>query len=355
MIDRAINAGIDNINGMALQRNTAIFLLLDNYLDKFQNKKYFVCLEHHDDFLFCFLNENDEVDQIEAYQSKKKLNDIWRLNSDFFEIINKLLKTGKELLKDDISKSKDYEHLLFFSSNQTINLNQDSDNISINVGNELVEYNYLPNSIQNKIKNKITDTTLLDELNKLNFMWISLSPKVNEQKNHLVGKLGEVFGNKIIDKESAIETLIFLFFNIESVYNQGNIVKLLDRTKRVDSCEIDKTFNVLTSKSKCFDYWHNRETEVSIALMIKPYERERFKMIFSSAFDLFKSLQEAQHRKILNFVHEQYQNVSTLTHEDNVSELFNLYKSNHTTDFAEMQLKAILFAALFQVLYLKEI
>ncbi|QYS89039.1 DUF4297 domain-containing protein [Flavobacterium davisii] len=122
MINKTINSGPDAQNGFALQRNTAIFLLLDNYFNKFQDKKYFVCLEHHDDFLFCFLNENDEVNLIEAYQSKKKNPNIWRLNPELYEILTKLLKTGKELIQDNIPKSSTYNHILYFSSNQIIDL-----------------------------------------------------------------------------------------------------------------------------------------------------------------------------------------------------------------------------------------
>ena len=125
MIDRTINSGPDAQNGFALQRNTAIFLLLENYFVKFQNKKYFVCLEHYEDFLFCFLNENDEAFLIEAYQSKKKSPDIWRLNNELFEILTKLLKTGQGLIQDGISRSSEYNHILYFSSNQTIDLKHD--------------------------------------------------------------------------------------------------------------------------------------------------------------------------------------------------------------------------------------
>jgi hypothetical protein len=72
MTDNSINAGTRAQSGFALQRNSALFILLDNYNSKFKNEKYFICLEHHDDFLFCYLNENEHVKYIEAYQSKKK-------------------------------------------------------------------------------------------------------------------------------------------------------------------------------------------------------------------------------------------------------------------------------------------
>ncbi|WP_426474211.1 hypothetical protein [Chryseobacterium balustinum] len=356
MIDKTINSGTDAQNGFSLQRNTAIFLLLENYFNKFQNKKYFICLEHHDDFLFCFLNENDEVDLIEAYQSKKKSPDIWRLNPELYGILSKLLKTGQELIKDEISKSSEYKHRLFFSSNQTINLT-DSESISIKVDNELVEYNNLPVSIQHRIKNQISDTNLHNELEKLNFIWISLTSKFKEQKNHLAGKVKDVFKDKIFDGKAAVDTLILLFLDIENTYNQGNIVKLLDKTKRVSNSEVENAFKILTTKSKCFDYWRDKKGEVSSKLKIRIQDRETFEFVFESAFDLFKSIKEAEHQKIFKFVKDQINNKDFYTEDEAVNEifeLFNQYKNIETRKFDDLQLKAILFAALFEVLYLKE-
>lgn len=72
MVDKAVNAGVHAQIGFILQRNTALSLLLNNYKDKFKDRKYFICLEHHDDFLYCFLDDDDKAECIEAYQSKKK-------------------------------------------------------------------------------------------------------------------------------------------------------------------------------------------------------------------------------------------------------------------------------------------
>ena len=60
MTDKSTNAGVDAQTGFALQRNSALYLLLEEYHSKFKERKYFICLEHHDDFIFCFLNENEE-------------------------------------------------------------------------------------------------------------------------------------------------------------------------------------------------------------------------------------------------------------------------------------------------------
>jgi hypothetical protein len=362
MTDKTINSGPDAQNGFALQRNTAIFLLLDNYFNKFQNKKYFVCLEHHEDFLFCFIDDNDEVSLIEAYQSKKKSPDIWRLNNELYQILSKLLKTGKELIKDEITKSSVYNHILYFSSNQTINLEHKPKkseqlptiSVSIKADNPNSIFPILPDEIKVKIKSNITDINLHNELDNLSFIWIPFTTTEKEQENQLVGKIDEVFGNQIFDKRAAIDTLICLFRKIETTYNKGNTVKLLDKTKRVSNSEVENAFNILTTKAKCFDYWHKKKAEVSSKLKIRITEKEIFELVFDSAFDLFKSIKEAEHKKIFNFVNEEIHNLSSHSEEDGVFELFELFKSSERTNFNDLQLKAILFAALFEVLHLKE-
>ena len=359
---KAINSGPEALNGFALQRNTAIFLLLDNYFNKFLNKKYFVCLEHHEDFLFCFIDDNDEVSLIEAYQSKKKSPDIWRLNNELYQILAKLLKTGKELIKDEIIKSSEYNHILYFSSNQTINLEHKPKkseqlptiSVSIKADNPNTIFSILPDEIKEKIKSNIKEIDLHNELDNLSFIWIPFTTTEIEQENQLVGKIDKVFGNQIFDKRAAIETLIFLFRKIETTYNKGNTVKLLDKTKRVSNSEVENAFNILTTKAKCFDYWHRKKAEVSLKLKIRITEKEIFELAFDSAFDLFKSIKEAEHKKIFNFVNEHINNLSSHTEEGCVFELFELFKSSDRTYFNDLELKAILFAALFEVLHLKE-
>lgn len=362
MIDKKINSGIDAQNGFSLQRNTAIFLLLENYFNKFQNKKYFICLEHHEDFLFCFLNENEEVNLIEAYQSKKKGTGIWSLNPELYKILTKLLKTGKALIQDKISKSSNYNHILYFSTNQTINLEHKpikkeqlpTVSISIKADNPTSIFPTLPEEIKSKIKTNITENDLHSELDNLSFIWIPFTTTEKEQENHLVGKIDDVFRNKIFDKRAAITTVISLFRKIETTYNRGNKVKLLDQTKRVSNSEIENAFNILTTKAKCFDYWHQRKAEVSSKLQVKITEKETFELTFDSAFDFFKSNKEAEHQKILNFVKDKINDLTSSSEEGSVFELFEQFKTLNRTNFNDLQLKAILFAALFEVLYITE-
>lgn len=356
MVDSSQNAGVNAQTGFALQRNTALYLLLENYFGKFKDKDYFICLEHHDDFLFCFTNENNKVEIIEAYQSKKKSPTSWTLDSSLYQIIKKLLQTGKELWKDTFPKSPTYKHSLYFSTNQTINLvikekGKVIDSVSIKEDNQITNFELLPQKIQDKISEGIADNILKDELSKLNFLWLDLNRTVEKQENELVGQLDKVFGNRIYNKRAAVKAIIELFREIEEKYNQGNKAKLLDKSKRVNSNQIEETFKIITSQSKCFEFWHNRSREVSIALKIKPSERNEFEFAFEASFDFFKSLQEAEHRKILEFVSLNVVKCQTYTDEDNVAELILMFNDVETSTLGEIELKAVFFAAFFEVTF----
>jgi len=358
MTDRTSNSGVDAQIGFALQRNTALYLLLENYEKKFKGKNYFVCIEHHDDFLFCFLNEKNEAEYIEAYQSKKKAPSSWELNSDLIEIIVKVLSTGQSLINDKIVKSENYNHILFFSTNQTINLKVHEErkriikaSESIKGDNSLVSFIELDEAIKEKISNDITEINLKSQLDNLKFIWIDLNDTVEKQENELVGQIDRVFKSKIYNPRAALNTIIKLFQDVEYIYNQKNKVKLLDESKRVTSKKIEDTFNLLTTKSKCFDYWHNQSREVSIALRIKPLDRENFEFTFNSAFDFFKCYNHAEHRRILEFVKENLSNCKTYTNEENVAELISLHNKTNSTPLGEIELKAVIFAAFYEVTF----
>lgn len=350
MINKAVNAGTNAQTGFALQRNTALYLLLSDYYLKFKDKKYFICLEHHDDFLFCFLDENDNATLIEAYQSKKKSRSDWTFSSELYEIISKILKTGTQLIDDKIPKHKDYKHFLHFSSSQTIFLNEQvsKKSVSIKEDNCLVAYMDLEDELKDKIKEGIQDSNLHDELENLHFFWIDLNRTVAKQENELVGQLESVFKNSITNHRAAVNTLISLFRKIEETYSQGNQAKLLDETKRVSSKTIEDTLEIITTKSKAFDYWRSEEDNLSIILKIKPFERDSFKLKFESAFDLFKSNEESEHQTIYNYVQENYINCKTYTYKENMIELYNGFVIKNTSTFPELDLKAIIYAAYFE-------
>lgn len=357
-MSKAANSGVEANLGFTLQRNTALYLLLENFNAKFINEKYFICLEHHEDFLFCFLDKNKKAKRIEAYQSKKKSPDRWTLDTILFEIITKMLKTGKDLLLDEIINKDDYSHFLYFISNQTIYLESDCipknnrKKVSVKEDNELVSFNELVDELKHKIERNI-EAKFHDELPNFNFYWHGLSRVAKYQKESLVGKLKILFGDNIYDPISGIDTLCLLFLEVENIHNQKGEIKLLDKTKRVTSEQVLNAFQLITNKGKAFEYWKNYETEIAKKLQIKPSEKEQFKLDFETAFEFFKSVKEAEYQNILEFVKNNYKSCETYSEHETVLNLYELYKNEKSTLFNEKQLKAILYAAFFEVINLK--
>lgn len=357
-MNRIANSGVEANLGFTLQRNTALYLLLENYTSKFQDEKYFICLEHHDDFLFCFLDNKEKVKKIETYQSKKRSTKEWTLDATLFDYIKKILETGKGISEDEILKTDDYSRFLYFITNQNILLESDCKpkenrkKVSVKEDKALVSFNELPDELKEKIRNK-TEDTLHNELPNFSFYWHGLSRDAKMQKRLLIGELNILFRNKIHDPVAAIETLFLLFLEIENIFNQKGVVKLLDKTKRVSSDRVNEAFNLITTKGKAFEYWKNHETEISKELKIKPSEKEQFKLDFETAFEFFKSKIEVAHQNVFEFVKNNYKDCEVYSEHETVVNLFNLFINQKTTLFSEKQLKAILYAASFEVINLK--
>ena len=347
---KATNAGVNAITGFALQRNTALYLILDKYDSKYKDANYFVCIEHHEDCLICFLDKSNSIKTIEAYQSKKKSTDSWTLNNDFIKIIEKILCTGKDLICDtSYPKSEDYIHFLFFVTNQTVNLKKSSDSISIKEDNVCVKYNDLPSSIKDCIKQGIKNEDLHDELEKTSILWIDLSRIATNQEDQLVGKIERIFGDKIESARAALKLILELFRNIESTYNDNNVASLLDETKRVTSNEINQAFNIITTQSKCFTFWREQKSQICKSLEIPVKDRSLFQFHFESAFDYFKLESNAEYIQIKNFVIENFNSIDDAYDEvEMVVRLIDLLAKSRMTNLDNLQLKAVFFAAYFE-------
>lgn len=358
MSNSGVNSGVGAQSGFALQRNTAIYILLNNYKSKFSSPNYFLCLEHHDDFVFCFLDENGDAVLAEAYQSKKKSPHRWTVNKELTDILVKLLKTGTMVRNDLLKKTVKYQQKLHFTSNSSIFIESKlAGNVSVDEERTHQAFSELDPKIQSVlIKNfeasDIYDSAVSTEYDNLHFLYIELTRTAKEQRNLLIGKLGEIFGKDIYDREAAIDTIFSLFQDVELVYNQGG-AGFLDESKRVNGLQITDALKVITTKSKAYDYWRSEKKEVSLKLNIKPFERDGFESFFISSFDLFKSLIEAEHQKILRFSDENYKNCTSTSEEDCVLELFDIYKKTRSTKFMDLELKSVLYAAYFQVCYKK--
>ena len=89
MVDRKIdsNSGVQANVGFDFQRNTCIYIFLEEY-NTLKTQEYFIMLEHYDDIVFGFLNQNGELSEVTTYQAKKSSN-VWTTNK-VYEIIQKI-------------------------------------------------------------------------------------------------------------------------------------------------------------------------------------------------------------------------------------------------------------------------
>ncbi|EGQ7859210.1 hypothetical protein H9W03_004276 [Vibrio parahaemolyticus] len=366
MVDQSVNAGVRAQQGFALQRNMALFIILDNYNSKFDGTKYFLSLEHLEDILFCYLDDRGNAIKVETYQSKKKSGGSWKIGVELAEIIVKILKVGKSLISDTHPKCCDYSHDLYFSSNTTMQLEKKvtckvsnrtqskTYSQAVNEEDSEVIYDELDPVIKKAITTKLEkhqsyhSENLCDELDNLKFLYIDFNKTSKEQENQLRSKLEDIFDRKISDSKAALESIFRLFKDVELSYNQKSVARLSDKSKQVKSQDINNAIEIITTKSKAFQFWRDHKREVGQKLGIKPFERESFEMKFSLAFDLFKSKDEAEHQKILDFVKSNYLQCSGFTEDDCIEELFGKFNDNSSSNLDVQTLKATMYAAYFE-------
>lgn len=135
------------------------------------------------------------------------------------EIIQKISKSGIEILKDTLKKSLDYNQSQHFITNNTISLDYQcsvenkTKKIYVNETNETITYNSLNTDCQNSIKKGNSKVKFkndeIDHFKNLNFTYIDFGRNTKSQLEQLRGKFETVFGKSIIDHTAARDTLIF--------------------------------------------------------------------------------------------------------------------------------------------------
>lgn len=315
-------------------------------------------MEHHDDVVFCFFTPDDKIEELKALQSKKSSKE-WIINDDLAEIVAKLLATGSNLDDDKtVPKIKNYQKALIFASNKSLKLSsgRKKEDATKRINEECVHclYKDLPDIIQNKFIEKLDSANPLNELEHLAFSYIDLPATIKGQKQTLSGKLQVLFGNQITDHTAAIDTIIHLLEKAETTYNQNKEAKLTDKTKQITHLEIEDVFNLCKSKAKSFDYWRKQAISISRALKVFPQEKESFEENFRNAFDYFKSKEQAEHLRILDFVKDNYKSHQEIEEVDSIQQLFNAFMDNKSSPLEDLVIKAIVYAAYFEVTYKKE-
>jgi len=351
VVNRATNAGVHAATGFEFQKHCALFIYLDRYFQDI-DKNFFISFEHHDDFLFAYLNDLGELKDIEIYQSKKSTSQ-WGLNKKLIEPLSKILDAVDQVEKDEIQKEEDYKVLLFFITNAYIKLTKRKITELINAENLKAPFLKLHEIIQKEIKLKIlslNNSAAISELDKLNFQYIDFPQNYEAQKDQLIGMFDRLFGEKVHDHKAAIDALLAKFRLVELTFNQRNQSHLLDEKKRITSDELSDTMLIITGKTMAFKLWREHASDIARSFEIPIKDHNSFKLYLQSSFDLFKDKTQVQHQKIKDFV---FSNKSILenhyTDIEAIHDLTKRYKKEHHGSLPDIQLRAAIFAAYIEM------
>ena len=354
--NKAVNAGVHTNIGMDFQKHSALYLLLENY-DKIKGTRYFIILEHYDDIVFGYLDDDENVHKIETFQAKKSSKE-WKLKQ-LFEILKKIVENGISLRADDIRKTDGYSQHQYFVSNQAMALQfKEKTTLHGKLVNETdceIKFSTLEPKVQEYIKSVLRSeltcsSDKIIELENLSFKYIDLSKKSSSQREQLIGMFHTVFGDQVLDHAAAVDTLLHCFKKVESTFNQGNVARLSDQSKRVESTSIDLAINVITTKVKAYDLWRSKVEEICSTLQISVFDRDRFRLHFENSLDKFKDLKEMEHQKVYRFVSGmKYELSSYYKDEDCLGFLLSSFKSSNSTQLTDLQMKAAIFAAYIEI------
>lgn len=358
-MSKSVNAGVHNAIGIEFQKHCALFLLFNNY-SLLKGNRYFICIEHHDDVLFCHQGALNELTSIESYQVKKS-SEKWGLTKDFFDIISKIAGTGIALENDSMPKSSNYRHSLQFATNHAISLQitkkKPLPNVSelINESNSLLPITNLPQEIRDKLSKEVEDywkpdKNPLTQIKNISLAYIDLPKKSQPTIDLLVGLFKRAVNPDIADASAAIDTLIRLFRDVENTLNNGNISNLMDVSKRITSEQINKVINIINTRQKAYNFWRLEGKELARKLNITIADQLKFEKFIDDSFDFFKDLKQAEHRKVLNYTKA---NISLLHSSINevecVNDLYIKFLQEHNSPLSDILLKSALVAAYIEI------
>ncbi|MCR1027002.1 hypothetical protein [Cellulophaga baltica] len=350
-----INAGVHANIGMDFQKNCTIYLFLEKY-DDLKNQKYFIVLEHLEDIVFGFLENDTELSKIETYQAKKSSKK-WT-TGNILEIIKKIAETSQSILDDTLPKTSTFNQENYFATNHTIELKstiKKKDYVcTVNESNEAYEYKNLNQNIKDKLlkgnKNVIFDSENKANFETLNFRFIDLGRTYKSQLDQLNGMFTSVFGDSITDHKAALHTFYYALKKIENRLNQGNSAKLSDNKKRIESYEIQNILNILTTKKLAFDFWRDKGEEIRQELNINIFDATIFELHYENSFDKFKDINESEHQKIFDFVENNKQIFKKHSlDKDCMSDFINSFNKEKSSTLSSLQLKATIVAAYIEI------
>lgn len=350
-----VNSGVQTNVGMEFQKHCTIYLFLEKY-EELRGEQYFIILEHHEDVVFGYLTENNELKSIETFQAKKSTNK-WTI-SGLIEVVKKITKASQAILDDPHPKAQDFNQQNYFATNHTIELKTKIHNITylktINETHSDVSYRSIDQELKSKILDGNSDTSFDDNdellLENFHFKFIDLSRTPKAQLEYLHGRFISVFGDSIVDHKAALDTFLFYLRKLESQFNQGNVALLSDKTKHLESTEINDILDILTTKKLAYDFWRQKGEPICENLKVSIFDTNSFKLHFLNSFDKFKDLNESEHRKILTFVKDNIAMFRVhLTDKDCITALYNEFNLGKSSTLRDVQLKSAISAAYLEI------
>lgn len=353
-MSESVNSGVEGGSGYTFQRCCVVYLLFDEY-QKLNSPSidYFICVEHHEDFLFTYIDENGIINSIDTFQAKKSRDD-WKTDQAFCEIIGKISLVGNELINDRHPKSENYKHTLSFLTNRNIVLqgkkNKDKKQITekIQISNISKNYPELHSEIKENIQSKLIDGKIADfnQLSNVKFSFIDLPQNHKGWKRVLTGLSTEVLGCKVNDHEAVITTLMALLQDVELTYNNAGYVLLADTSKRLTKQKIDSTFDIFTESKKAFSFWRTHADDLAKGLEIKLPIKRRAQELLDNYFDLFKDIQQVEYKKIYKFVSENtYIDEKHINEAECITELYQMYISSYNSRLEKHMIAFAIIAA----------
>lgn len=356
--NKTANAGVHGSTGFEFQKHCALYILFDKYKE-IKDRKYFICIEHHDDFLFCYQTNDELIESIDVYQAKKSSTE-WNQGKELYEILKKMLNVGIDLHNDNLPKLENYHHNLEFTTNHSIKLNNGKRGnakkvATINESTDRLKFIDLNEEIGSKIKTEVKkllgkNLVSLEELNNVSMAYIDFPKKIKQQKDYLVGFFNSLFGKTVSDHRAAVDTLLLLFREVENTLNNGNVVKLMDESKRVSSDRVNEALNIITTKKMAFDLWRAEEKDACNKLRIVISEKKKFESDFINSIDRFKDKQQVEHQKIFSFVKNNKTYFDNYYVEmDCIQALYQEFERNVNSQLSPVTIKAAIYAAYIEV------
>jgi hypothetical protein len=350
-----INAGVHANIGMDFQKNCTIYLSLEKY-NMLKGLRYFIILEHLEDIIFGFLENDTLLTKIETYQAKKSSTK-WT-SGNILEIIKKIAETSQSILNDPHPKALSFNQENYFATNNIIELKSTVKNedfiCTVNESTQVYNYNDLDQNIKEKLlkgnKKVIFNKENEGNFETLKFRFIDLNRTPQSQLDLLNGMFVSVFGESIADHKAALYSFYFALKTIESRLNQGNVAKLSDNKKRIESYEIENILKILTTKKLAFDFWRNKGDEIRQELNINIFDASTFELHFQNSFDKFKDINESEHQKIFDFIKNNKQIFKNHS-SDKVcmNDFINTFNKEKSSTLSSLQLKATIVAAYIEI------